>query len=150
LAETALEGLRPVMDQALAIAPNGGDESDQEARVEALVGNMMKLAFENESLLRTMVHQTVLEKTPSAVPRRGTRRIDWIETALIPLRPQLSKDQYQRLVSALAVCTGMEAIMVLRDIRGLSPAKTTQVCQWMAQAVVRATLSAEPGEPRTR
>ena len=138
------------MDQALAIAPKGTDESGLDVRIEALVGNMMKLAFENESLLRTMVHQTVLEKTPVGVPRRGTRRIDWIETALLPVRPQLTKEHYQRLVSALAVCTGMEAIMVLRDIRGLSPAKTTQLCQWMAQAIVRATFFAEPSEAKAR
>jgi hypothetical protein len=102
----------------------------------------MALAFENESLLRTMIQQTVLEKGTADVPRRGTRRIDWIEAAIAPLRSRLSKAHYGRLVSALAVCTGMEAILVLRDIRGLTPAQTIQVSQWMARALLREALSA--------
>ena len=140
LAEAALEGLRPVMDRALALTPLGSDQQSLEARVAALVRNMMKLAFENETLLRTMIHQTVLEKNPAKAPRRGTRRIDWIETALLPLRSRLSKAKYENLVSAIAVCTGMEAVLVLRDIRGLTAAQAIQVSQWMAQAMLREAL----------
>jgi AcrR family transcriptional regulator len=142
LAESALEGLRPMMDNALALIPAGDNQQDLEARIDALVGNVMALAFENESLLRTMIQQTVLEKGTADVPRRGTRRIDWIEAAIAPLRSRLSKAHYGRLVSALAVCTGMEAILVLRDIRGLTPAQTIQVSQWMARALLREALSA--------
>jgi AcrR family transcriptional regulator len=140
LAEAALEGLRPLMDRALALTPLGADQQSLEARVAALVRNMMKLAFENETLLRTMIHQTVLEKNPAKAPRRGTRRIDWIETALLPLRSALSKAKYENLVSAIAVCTGMEAVLVLRDIRGLTAAQAIQVSQWMAQAMLREAL----------
>lgn len=144
LAETALEGLRPVMDRALALTPTGNDQQSLEARVDALVRNMMQLAFENEALLRTMIQQTVLEKASSEAPRRGTRRVEWIEAAIAPLRPQLGKAKYARLVSALAVCTGMEAILVLRDIRGLTAAQTIQVSQWMAQAMLRESLTTGP------
>lgn len=141
LAESALEGLRPMMDNTLALSPPGDSQGDLEARIDSLIGNMMKLAFENESLLRTMIHQTVLETTTAEVPRRGTRRIDWIDAAIAPLKSQLSKAHFGRLVSALAVCTGMEAILVLRDIRGLSPAQTIQVSRWMARALLREALS---------
>ena len=141
LAESALEGLRPMMENALNLTPAGDNQQDIEARIDAMVGNMMKLAFENEPLLRTMIQQTVLEKTSTDVPRRGTRRIEWIEAAIAPLRSQFSKARFARLVSALAVCTGMEAILVLRDIRGLTPPQTIQVSQWMARAVLREALS---------
>ena len=147
LAEAALEGLRPKMENALALTPAGNDQQDLEARIDTLVGNMMKLAFDNEPLLRTMIHQTVLEKSTTDVPRRGTRRIDWIEAAISPLRSQLSRPRFARLVSALAVCTGMEAILVLRDIRGLTPPQTIQISQWMAQAVLREALSEGKRKP---
>ncbi len=146
LAESALEGLRPMMDEALALSPPGDDQESVEARLDVLIDTMMKLAFANESLLRTMIQQTVLEKGPTDGPRRGTRRVEWIEAALAPLRAQLSRAQYSRLVSAIAVCTGMEAILVLRDIRGLTPAQAIRVSQWMAQALLReasSPLSAE-------
>lgn len=141
LAESALEGLRPVMDRALALTPAGNDQQSLEARVDALVRNMMLLAFENEALLRTMIHQTVVEKAAADVPRRGTRRVEWIEAAISPAKPRLGKANYARLVSALAVCTGMEAILVLRDIRGLTAEQTIQVSQWMAQAMLREALA---------
>ena len=136
------------MENALAQTPAGDSQQNLHVRIEALVGNMMKLAFENEPLLRTMIQQTVMEKTTTGMPRRGTRRIDWIDAAVAPLRSQLSKALYGRLESALAVCTGMEAILVLRDIRGLTTAQTIQVSQWMAQALLRETLSAGTREPR--
>ena len=141
LAEAALEGLRPVMERAFLQAPSGNDQESQEARLDSLVRNMMQLAFENEALLRTMIQQTILEKGSTEMPRRGTRRVDWIEEALAPAKAQLSKTAYERLVSSIAVCTGMEAILVLRDIRGLTAAQTIQISQWMAQAVLREALS---------
>jgi AcrR family transcriptional regulator len=146
LADSALEGLRPAMERALALTPPGTDEQSLEARLDALVRNMMKLAFENEALLRTMIQQTILEKPSNEVPRRGTRRVDWIEAALSPLKSQLSKFNYARLVSAIAVCTGMEAILVLRDIRGLTANQTIQISQWMAQVMLRDVLSANRPE----
>ncbi len=149
LAESALEGLRPAMDRALALTPPGTDQQSLEARLDGVVRNMMKLAFENEALLRTMIQQTILQKPTTEMPRRGTRRVDWIEAALSSLKSQLSKAHYERLVSAIAVCTGMEAILVLRDIRGLTASQTVQVSQWMAQAMLREVLSAiKPADSR--
>jgi uncharacterized OsmC-like protein len=58
------------------------------------------------------------------------------------LRSRLSKAKYENLVSAIAVCTGMEAVLVLRDIRGLTAAQAIQVSQWMAQAMLREALIA--------
>ena len=59
---------------------------------------MQRIASENEHLLRMTIHHTALEPVSGKQPRRGTRRIDWIE-------------------SALAVCAGIEALVVLRDVR---------------------------------
>jgi hypothetical protein len=59
---------------------------------------------------------------------------------LAPLQARLSKDDFKRLVSALSVCTGIEAILVLRDIRGLSKSQAIQLIQWMAQVLVSEAL----------
>jgi len=48
--------------------------------------------------------------------------------------------------SAIAVCTGMEAVLVLRDIRGLTAAHAIQVSQWMAQAMLREALMASKSQ----
>ena len=146
LTEAALEGLRPVMEMAIDAKGNRGELLDTEKRVDAMIANMMKLAVENESLLRTMIHQTVLEPPSHATPKRGTRRIDWIEAALEPVRSQVGKAAFSRLVSALALCAGIESLIILRDMRGLSVAGLMQVTQWMGRALLRETLAEAGGE----
>jgi AcrR family transcriptional regulator len=149
-AEAALEGLRPAMESAIAAVPPDADGTDLETRVENLVESMQRLAIENESLLRTMIHQTVLERPASGTPRRGTRRIDWIESALAAQKTRLGGVAYSRLVSALALCTGIEALLVLRDICGLPPDEAVVVSQWMARAVLKQTLTEREAARRRR
>jgi len=149
-AEAALDGLRPLMESAIATVPAGANATDIEARVDMLVENMQRLAIENESLLRTMIHQTVLERPVSGQPRRGTRRIDWIESTLKPLRSRLGGAAYARLVSVLALCTGIEALLVLRDICGLSASEAVQASQWMARAALKQSLNERDAARRRR
>jgi len=140
LVEAALEGVRPAMEAALAAAPEGLTEVDLEKRLDTLVQSMQQLAAENEHLLRTMIHVTVLEKTAPGTRPRGSRRIEWIELAVGSLKPRLGKVAYARLVSALTLITGIEALIVLRDLRGLSQSQAIQTSCWMARAVLRETL----------
>ncbi len=141
LTEAALEGLRLPMEAALAEKWGGEEPRDIEARLRAVVHHMQVLAIRHESLLRTMIQQTVLERTPGGQPRRGTRRIEWLESAVQPLRARLGAKVYGRLVSALALCGGIEALLVLRDIRGLSERDAIDVSRWAARAMLRQSLS---------
>ena len=147
MTEAALEGLRPAMEGALDAVPEGTSTAAIEARVEALVTQMQRLALANESLLRTMIHETVLH-APSDSEPRGARRVEWIEAAVEPLRTRLRPAAYTRLVSAYALCTGIEALLVLRDIRGLSAEQAVQTSQWMAQALLKQSLAERNAEKR--
>jgi AcrR family transcriptional regulator len=149
-AEAALEKLRPVMQAAIDAAAPGTSVGGIEARVGALVENMQRLALEHEPLLRTMIHETVLATPSDAEPRRGTRRLEWIESAIEPLRERLGSADYRRLVCALALCTGIEALLVLRDICGLSPAELSRVSQWMCRAMVRQSINDRDAAQRKR
>lgn len=140
LTEAVLEGLRGPMTAMLAAAPSGSDAHDVGMRLAVLVEQMQSMAIRNESLLRTMIHETVLERSPAAMPRRGSRRIDWIEAALKPLAKRISAKAYARLVRGLALCAGIEALLVLRDICGLSEVEATEVSLWAAQALLKQTL----------
>jgi hypothetical protein len=137
------------MEAALAAAPRGLTDDDMEQRLDTLVRTLQRLAIEHESLLRTLIHLTVLEPASGTQPRRGSRRIDWIELALEPLRTKLSRARYTRLVSAMSLITGIEALLVLRDIRGLTESQAIQTSKWMARAVLRETLREAGLEPDT-
>jgi hypothetical protein len=60
-----------------------------------------------------------------------------IEHALEPLRDELKRAAFDQLVSAITTATGIEAMVVLRDIRGLDPAAACETIRWTAQALMR-------------
>jgi AcrR family transcriptional regulator len=144
LVEAALEGLRPAIGDAIENPANGYPD-DPEARLDRTAIALQNGAVANEQLLRTMIRLTVSrtpsgEATESTTPRRGYRRIDWIELALEPVRKKLGKRRFERLVSALTVCLGIDALIVLRDICGLTNAEAESVTRWTAQSLLRTSL----------
>ncbi len=59
----------------------------------------------------------------------------------MPLPASLAQCCSERLVMALSMCVGMESIMVMEDICGLSPADAETVKRWAAAALLQAALS---------
>jgi hypothetical protein len=77
--------------------------------------------------------------------------VEWIERALAPARGRLGKRRFERLVSALAMVIGWEALIVARDVRGLSQKEAEDASAWAARALVHAALEAtELAETRPR
>jgi AcrR family transcriptional regulator len=113
---------------------------DPRERVDALARSLLELAPEALPLGRRMLKLTVDSEQPSASPRRGYRRMEWIARVLEPLRGQLDDEQLERLTSALAIVLGWEAMIVLRDTRGLGPAEEERVIRWAARALVTVML----------
>jgi AcrR family transcriptional regulator len=141
-ADAALDNLRPIMEAAIQTAAASGDpEADAELHIDALVKQMQRLALDNEKLLRTMIHETVLQ-TPGKEdgPQRGARRLEWIKLALKPLEARIGSSERKRLVNAIALCTGIEALLVFRDVCGLSEGEAIRVGQWMCRTLLKETL----------
>ena len=143
LTEAAMDGVRAQVEHALEVA----DADDVWARLDILVSVGVRSVIESEVQLRTLIRLTVEQRLaetrggpPQPAPLRGVRRIEWIETALAPVRERLGEARFQQLVSALALCIGIEALLVLRDIRGLNAAEMEDVSRWAARALLRASL----------
>jgi len=157
LVEAALEGVRDIMSQAIEGGGEGAkpDIEDVEARLDRAVKALQRSAVANEQLLRTMIRLTV-SSPPSAAAdpplrKRGYRRIEWIALALAPVKQKLGRRRYERLVSALAMCVGIEALIVLRDLRGLDESEAQEVSRWAARTLLRESLDeAEPARTRKR
>lgn len=141
----------PTLDQLLLDASMGAlagrdiqaeFEPDTEAaeRVATIVDSLYDHAEEWLPLGRRMVALTATNPTPPGGPKRGQRRVDWIERAVEPLRERLTDEQHDRLVSSLSIVLGWEAMIVLQDIRGHAPEREHEVAAWTAQSLVRAML----------
>ena len=122
---------------------DAGDEQDAESRVEAMTRSVQKLFVSTEQQGRTLIRLTVDGHHDSGAtdrPVRGYRRVEWIERALAPVRGKLGRRRFEELVSALAMVIGWEALIVARDVRGLSQKEAEDVSAWAARALVRAAL----------
>lgn len=83
-----------------------------------------------------------MDTPPSGTgPKRGYRRVQWIEAVLAPWRDTLDPDRFQDLVSALVMLSGWEGFIVLTDIRGLDPDRARSVTVQASLALIRAAIS---------
>ena len=113
------------------------------ARLDAVVDGTLDIFLADEAVFRTMLRLS-LEPDPAArgdlVLRKGLRLV-WIDEALDPIRDQLPRDDFRRLVHAIAVVIGIEALVVLVDLSGLSRAEAVDVIRWSARALLRSALA---------
>jgi AcrR family transcriptional regulator len=119
---------------------------DAAARLEAVVGTFTRLIVETEAQQRTMLRLS-LEADPverAALPLRQGRAIGWITEALTPLREQLSEPALHQLVLAIRSATGIEALVWLTDVAGLTRDDAVALMSWSAQSLLQAALTSAP------
>lgn len=142
LADAALETLRPRIDEMLASV---AASDDVQARVASLAVALRRLAEEHDAELREMIRASLNRAagagTGEAPPLRGGRRLDWIRASLAPLRDSIPAASFEKLTDCLAVCLGIDALMVLRDVCGVSGEKAEDLMVWMANAILDKALS---------
>jgi AcrR family transcriptional regulator len=109
---------------------------DPVERVEQLSRAMNQHSAKTMQLGRAMIRLTV----EGGGPRRGYRRVQWIENALGPARQKLTSKEFERLVSVLTVLVGWEPMIALKDIRGLEQKEADEVLAFAVRAVVEKAL----------
>lgn len=115
---------------------------DPAARLGAVLDEFVRLTLDTEPQLR-MALRLSLEPgpTPADSPLRSGRAIGWIEDALAPLLGRLSKREMRRIVHAIRSAAGIEALVWLTDVAGLSRAEAAELMKWSAQALLRTALA---------
>lgn len=89
-----------------------------------------------------------LEQRGERAARPG-RRLRLIRPVVDALKAELAPAARRRLVQALAMVIGTEAVIAVRDIAGASPDEAVECAAWAAQALVRQAL-AEAGSAKHR
>jgi hypothetical protein len=117
--------------------------ADAEARLNLVVQNFLRLIVDTETQQRTMLRLS-LDPDPSLrgnLPLRQGRAIGWITEALAPLSNRLSEKRLRRLAIAIRSAAGIEALVWLTDIAGLSREEAVQVMRQSARALLRSALA---------
>ena len=133
-----LAAAHPEID-ASSLLPADPPEGAHE-RLELAVRAFVDLIVDTETQQRTMLRLS-LEADPSEkadLPLRQGRAIDWFTEALEPARAQLGDDGLRRLVLAIRTATGIEALIWLTDIAGLTRDEAASLMRWSATSLFRA------------
>jgi AcrR family transcriptional regulator len=111
------------------------------ARAERILDVICRSGADTLPLGRKLIKLTVDTPPTGTGPKRGYRRVQWIEAVLAPWRDTLDPDRFQDLVSALVMLSGWEGLIVLTDLRGLDPDRARSVTVQASLAVIRAAIS---------
>ena len=115
-------------------------------RLDVVVTRFTDLIADTEAAQRTMLRLS-LDPEPAArgpLPLRQGRAVGWIAEALEPLRGTLSDAALHRLVLSIRSAIGIEALVWLTDVGGLSRADAAASMRWSAQALLSAAVTTGP------
>jgi AcrR family transcriptional regulator len=128
--------------EARSLLPDNPPD-DPEARLDLVLRTFLRVIVDTEAQQRTMLRLS-LEPDPrhrGGLPLRQGRAIGWIAESLSPLRDRMSEARLRRLVLAIRSVAGIEALVWLTDIGGLSREEAVDVMRWSARACLRSALA---------
>jgi AcrR family transcriptional regulator len=139
LREAVLDAISRAIEPRVAKI-EGGSGDAPEALVD-LVRQVHAMVFENEAMFRALLASSMTEKDG----KRGARRVGWLDQVLMPLKPRLPPVLYRRLVHALSLLTGIETLVVHKDVCGLSRAESLDVTLWAARTLLEGAIAEAAG-----
>jgi AcrR family transcriptional regulator len=130
------------------------DASDDPAeRLDVVVRNFIAMVIETEAQQRTMLRLSLESAADEReLPLRQGRAVAWIAEALDGMRGVLSRAELHRLVLSIRATVGIEALVWLVDVGGLSRVDAERLMRDSAQALlsVALTRAVQPRAPRRR
>jgi AcrR family transcriptional regulator len=114
--------------------------ADPQQRLDRTIGELIRLTIDTEPELRTTLRLSLEPGPEEELLLRKGRAIGWIEEALAPLRDRLPPSTLRRLVLAIRTVCGIEALVWLTDVAGLSREQAAEQMRWSALALLRAAL----------
>jgi AcrR family transcriptional regulator len=125
--------------------------ADPAARLDAVVRNFTAMILDTEAQQRTMLRLSLEMDAAerAALPLRQGRAIAWIGEAVDGLRGQLTDEELRRLVLSVRATIGIEALVWLVDIAGLTRHEAVELMRASAQALLQQALT-HPPPPSTR
>ena len=112
------------------------------ARLGIVAESLTRRIIEHEPEYRAQL-RLALEGEPAggeSLPLRRGRRIEWVEDALAPLRGRLPQPELRRLVYGICATLGIEALVWLTDMGGLSREEAGEVMRSNARELLRSAL----------
>jgi AcrR family transcriptional regulator len=129
----------PEIETTSMLPPN--PPGDPESRLDAVIREFHRMILETEAQQRTVLRLSLEPGSQRGEhPLRQGRAVGWIAEALSPLQTLVPEADLMRLVLAIRSATGIEALVWLTDVAGLSREEATALMRGSAQALLRSAL----------
>ena len=117
--------------------------ADPAARLEIVTESTARQMLDHEPELRAMLRLSLELPPPDkdALPLRRGRVVGWIEDALAPLADQVPVAELHRLALAIRATLGIEALVWLTDVGGLTREEAADLMRSSARTLLRAALA---------
>jgi len=141
---TLLAAAHPEVAAASLLDPE--PPADATSRLEVVIDRFVALILGSEPQQRATLRLSLsgTDGSQESLPLRQGRAIPWILEALEPLRDRFGEPELHRLALAIRSATGIEALIWLRDVGGLSADEAGDVMRWSARALLQAALESGP------
>ncbi|MGI8407184.1 MAG: TetR/AcrR family transcriptional regulator [Actinomycetota bacterium] len=116
--------------------------ADLAARLDIVTEKVTRQILDHEPELRATLRLALgsaAAKT-DGLPLRQGRVIRWLEDALSPLEGKLPEAEIHRLILAIRVSIGIEALVWLTGVGRQSRTEAVATMRWSAQALLRTAL----------
>jgi AcrR family transcriptional regulator len=112
-------------------------------RLDAVVVEFTTMLLETEAQQRTMLRLSLepADGQERSLPLRQGRAIAWITEAFAPLQEKLSDQEIHQLVLAVRSAIGIESLVWLTDVGGLSRGAAVASMRWSANALLNQALA---------
>lgn len=105
--------------------------------VAHLVRRIGMWTYENEEPLRLLLR---LSLDPATGVSRPGHRLEWIADTLSPVRKNVDPGTYAKLANALTLLMGIDPVVVMSDIAGISREEALDTLEWCGRTLVEAAL----------
>ena len=121
---------------------DGDTSGDPLARLDVAVGHLTDQLLKYEHELRAQLRLSLEAGHDGAdLPLRQGRAIGWFEDALAPARDLLTEEEIHRLALAIRSACGIEALVWLTDVGGLSRDAAVELMRGSARTLAAAALA---------
>jgi AcrR family transcriptional regulator len=115
--------------------------------VARLVRRVGEWAYANEQPLRNLLR---ISLDPESGVMRPGHRVSWIADVLAAIREKIDPQTYDKLATSLTLYLGIDPVVVMTDIAGVSREQALDALEWSARTLVEGALRTAANTRTTR
>lgn len=143
-----LAAMEPDLEASSLLGPDAPE--DVQTRLDLTLDRYLEQLNRREAAQRTQLRLSLESRRGDGdppLPLRQGRAIIWLEDALAPLRDHLTAAEVHRLALSIRATTGIESLVWLTDVAGLSRREALALMRNSAHTLLRGALEAISPRP---